>query len=78
MTILPFCICTLVDSKDALLFRQLAEAADGVPLFEVFITMNEKGEYKHQVAFFIYHSISISINFCHLILHLFHHGIEFA
>ncbi|CAI9304258.1 unnamed protein product [Lactuca saligna] len=31
--------------------RQLAEAADGVPLFEVFITMNEKGEYKHQIVY---------------------------
>ncbi|CAH1445061.1 unnamed protein product [Lactuca virosa] len=31
--------------------RQLAEAADGVPLFEVFITMNEKGEYKHQTVY---------------------------
>ncbi|KAL8264745.1 hypothetical protein R6Q59_022875 [Mikania micrantha] len=31
--------------------RQLAKAADGVPLFEVFITMNEKGEYKHQAVY---------------------------
>ncbi|XP_024960361.1 protein EXECUTER 1, chloroplastic-like [Cynara cardunculus var. scolymus] len=31
--------------------RQLAKAADGSPLFEVFITMNEKGEYKHQAVY---------------------------
>ncbi|KAI3497430.1 hypothetical protein L1887_40028 [Cichorium endivia] len=31
--------------------RKLAKAADGDPLFEVFITMNEKGEYKHQVVY---------------------------
>ncbi|GJY29318.1 protein executer 1, chloroplastic [Tanacetum coccineum] len=31
--------------------RQLAKAADGAPLFELFITMNEKGEYKHQAVY---------------------------
>ncbi|KAK1430293.1 hypothetical protein QVD17_12935 [Tagetes erecta] len=31
--------------------RQLAKAADGAPLFEIFITMNEKGEYKHQAVY---------------------------
>ncbi|KAL4580994.1 hypothetical protein LXL04_017200 [Taraxacum kok-saghyz] len=32
--------------------RQLANnAVDGSPLFEVFITMNDKGEYKHQVVY---------------------------
>ncbi|KAL4580983.1 hypothetical protein LXL04_017189 [Taraxacum kok-saghyz] len=31
--------------------RQLAKDADGSPLFEVFITMNDKGEYKHQVVY---------------------------
>ncbi|KAI3702231.1 hypothetical protein L6452_27960 [Arctium lappa] len=31
--------------------RQLAKAADGAPLFEVFITMNEKGEYRHQAVY---------------------------
>lgn len=31
--------------------RQLVKAADGFPLFELFITMNEKGEYKHQAVY---------------------------
>ncbi|XP_076897260.1 protein EXECUTER 1, chloroplastic-like [Bidens hawaiensis] len=31
--------------------RQLAKAADGAPLFEIFITMNVKGEYKHQAVY---------------------------
>ncbi|KAI7746155.1 hypothetical protein M8C21_010352, partial [Ambrosia artemisiifolia] len=31
--------------------RQLAKAAEGAPLFELFITMNEKGEYKHQAVY---------------------------
>ncbi|KAJ9552097.1 hypothetical protein OSB04_016142 [Centaurea solstitialis] len=31
--------------------RQLAKAADGAPLFEVFITMNGKGEYRHQAVY---------------------------
>ncbi|XP_076960636.1 protein EXECUTER 1, chloroplastic-like [Bidens hawaiensis] len=31
--------------------RQLAKAADGAPLFEIFITMNDKGEYKHQAVY---------------------------
>nr|GEW37550.1 protein executer 1, chloroplastic [Tanacetum cinerariifolium] len=30
---------------------QLAKAADGAPLFELFITMNEKGGYKHQAVY---------------------------
>lgn len=29
--------------------RQLATATPGVPLFEVFFTVNDKGEYKQQV-----------------------------
>ena len=29
--------------------RQLATAADGVPLFEIFLRMNKMGEYKQQV-----------------------------
>ncbi|XP_071736918.1 protein EXECUTER 1, chloroplastic-like [Rutidosis leptorrhynchoides] len=31
--------------------RQLAKDADGAPLFELFITMNEKGEYRHQAVY---------------------------
>lgn len=29
--------------------RQLATAAAGVPLFEIFLTVNKKGEYRQQV-----------------------------
>jgi len=32
-------------------FSQLATAAAGVPLFEIFLTVNKKGEYKQQVSF---------------------------
>ncbi|XP_022927782.1 protein EXECUTER 1, chloroplastic-like [Cucurbita moschata] len=31
--------------------RQLATAADGVPLFEIFLGMNKKGEYKQQAVY---------------------------
>nr|GEX54668.1 protein executer 1, chloroplastic [Tanacetum cinerariifolium] len=31
--------------------RQLATASDGAPVFEVFLTMNENGEYKHQAVY---------------------------
>ncbi|PWA79173.1 hypothetical protein CTI12_AA201980 [Artemisia annua] len=31
--------------------RQLATASDGAPVFEVFLTMNENGEYNHQAVY---------------------------
>ncbi|XP_071733666.1 protein EXECUTER 1, chloroplastic-like [Rutidosis leptorrhynchoides] len=31
--------------------RQLGKAADGAPLFELFLTMSERGEYKHQAVY---------------------------
>nr|XP_043620992.1 protein EXECUTER 1, chloroplastic-like [Erigeron canadensis] len=31
--------------------RQLATASDGAPLFEVFLTMNDNGEYKYQAVY---------------------------
>ncbi|KAL4555939.1 hypothetical protein LXL04_038573 [Taraxacum kok-saghyz] len=31
--------------------RQLATAADGAPLFEIFLTTNEHGEYRHQAVY---------------------------
>ncbi|KAJ8447462.1 hypothetical protein Cgig2_019456 [Carnegiea gigantea] len=31
--------------------RQLATSTTGVPLFEIFLTLNEKGEYRHQAVY---------------------------
>lgn len=31
--------------------RQLATSTSGVPLFEIFVTLNEKGEYRHQAVY---------------------------
>jgi hypothetical protein len=31
--------------------RQLATATAGIPLFEIFLTVNKRGEYKQQVCF---------------------------
>ena len=41
--------------------RQLTTAADGVPLFEIFLRVNKKGEYKQQVLFLSLPSPSCSL-----------------
>lgn len=40
-------------------FRQLATSAAGIPLFEIFLTMDKKGEFKSQVSLLDWPIISI-------------------